>query len=165
MSKYLCDTVDLSKVKDRKERFRIFSSLAMKNYMMNGKWSREELLLKGILERIGLQEKVHYWHNWKLHNREQTGYFELDFFIPRLRLVIEVDGEIWHRIDNSQEKDSRRDRWLREIGYTVVRISTRDIRERLNEVELFLRRLVEERSSAIHQMSTVWCREEVQSSR
>jgi len=93
---YLVDRIE-EIPKDRKERFKVFCSKVMKEYERNGKWSRHELIVKGILEKLGFIEKIHYYHNYKLQNPFQTGYYSLDFFIPRLKLVIEVDGRIWHK--------------------------------------------------------------------
>jgi very-short-patch-repair endonuclease len=52
------------------------------------------------------------------------GRYIADFFAPSLRLVVEVDGgSHQHR----HTADTRRDRWMRRQGYTVVRVSARDV--------------------------------------
>jgi len=63
----------------------------------------------------------------------QTGkrispYFP-DIFIPCANLVIECDGDYWHSRPEAKEKDTKRDTFMRDKGYEVVRIWERDIRE------------------------------------
>ncbi len=45
----------------------------------------------------------------------------LDFYIPKLKLVIEVDGG-YHKMSKQQIKDKKRDKTLQKYGYSVMRI-------------------------------------------
>ena len=47
------------------------------------------------------------------------GWYIADFFVPEVRLVIEVDGEYHGR---RRRADERRDRALRRAGYRVLRL-------------------------------------------
>lgn len=48
----------------------------------------------------------------------------LDIAIPSLKIDYEYDGHYWHHIkEGAEEADSKRDKRLRELGWTVIRIS------------------------------------------
>ena len=50
--------------------------------------------------------------------------FIVDFYCPRARLIVEVDGEI-HR--QNRDYDQERDRMLREQGYRVIRFHNKQV--------------------------------------
>lgn len=50
-----------------------------------------------------------------------------DFFIPELKLIIEFDGEYWHRRDKEIiEREQKRDKMIIDAGYTVIHIKEKD---------------------------------------
>ncbi|WP_255373638.1 endonuclease domain-containing protein [Phenylobacterium sp. CCH9-H3] len=63
----------------------------------------------------------------------------LDFYCPRFRLALEIDGST-HWDDEAQLKDAARDRWLARQGVQVLRISAsrvyRDIHGVMDEITL-----------------------------
>ena len=59
--------------------------------------------------------------------------FERDFHWPERRLVVEVDGPA-HGRPRDRLDDARRDRSLRELGYTVLRFTDADVYQRSREV-------------------------------
>lgn len=63
-----------------------------------------------------------------VHVRKQVpiGPFIADFAIHSARLVIEVDGE-HHFTPKGMAKDARRDDWLKNAGYRVVRFNTGEL--------------------------------------
>lgn len=50
----------------------------------------------------------------------------VDFYAPELRLVVEVDGGI-HSAASQYHRDQHRDTILRRDGYSVVRVTNRDV--------------------------------------
>lgn len=50
------------------------------------------------------------------------GPFLCDFALKAHRLVIECDGTFWHASERQQAKDARKDSWLTNHGYTVLRL-------------------------------------------
>jgi very-short-patch-repair endonuclease len=52
------------------------------------------------------------------------GRFIADFLVPKLRLVIEIDGG-WH--DRRRQADAHRDRALARAGYRVFRIPAEQV--------------------------------------
>ena len=75
---------------------------------------------------------------WKCLKGKKTGYlflrqkpilnFIADFFCHELKLVIEIDGAS-HFTAEAQERDEERDRQMRAIGLTVVRVKDSDVRK------------------------------------
>lgn len=55
--------------------------------------------------------------------------FEVDFFWPEQRLVVETDGGQFHNHPRAFENDRRRDQILLAAGYRVMRITWRQLRD------------------------------------
>lgn len=55
------------------------------------------------------------------------GSYFADFLVGD-SLVIECDGEYWHSKPRRIEQDRRRDAWMMERGYTIIRLSESEIR-------------------------------------
>ena len=53
-----------------------------------------------------------------------VGRYLVDFYLPRYGLVVECDGEYWHR----PEHDSKRDIYMAKLGLSVARLKERSIR-------------------------------------
>ena len=69
------------------------------------------------------------------------GRYHIDFFLPRHDTCLEVDGDYWHSIATTIERDARRDRHLRNRGYRVIRISESDINAAKSVTTLVAQRL------------------------
>lgn len=76
-----------------------------------------EIATREALEQTGLQ----------FSEQKQIGRYIADFLIPSANLVIECDGEYWHSLPGAKAKDRRRDRYMRDRGYKVVRLTESDI--------------------------------------
>lgn len=68
--------------------------------------------------------------------------YELDFFWPAHRLVVETDGGKFHGNPVAQARDSERNRVLRAAGYEVRRITWGELEARRPAVRNELRRLL-----------------------
>jgi len=78
-----------------------------------------------------------------LHVRRQVpiGPYFADFAVQSRKLVIEVDGE-HHFEPERQEKDAKRDAWLADLGYRVLRINTGELDENFDGcIEAILKEL------------------------
>ena len=77
----------------------------------------------------------------KLRNQQLEGlkfrrqhiieYFIVDFYCPRTKLVIEIDGAVH---DQQEEYDQEREKILQEWGYQVLRFKNEDIEKNLDLV-------------------------------
>jgi very-short-patch-repair endonuclease/predicted transcriptional regulator of viral defense system len=65
--------------------------------------------------------------------------FEVDFFWPDLKLVIETDGLRYHRTPSAQARDHVRDQAHTAAGYTTLRFTHRQVKYEGAYVELILR--------------------------
>ncbi|WNO53581.1 endonuclease domain-containing protein [Stakelama saccharophila] len=62
----------------------------------------------------------------KFRRQHPIGPYIVDFYCPRARLAIEIDGSV-HDGTATSERDASRDRFLSENGYRVVRIGANDV--------------------------------------
>ena len=57
----------------------------------------------------------------------RLGRYEVDFLWPGERLVVEVDGYAYHSNRRAFERDRERDATLAAAGYTVLRVTWRQL--------------------------------------
>ncbi|MCP4397776.1 MAG: DUF559 domain-containing protein [bacterium] len=62
-----------------------------------------------------------------LKKQHKIGRFEVDFALPKERIVIEIDGHQWHSTKPQRQKDLQRQRWLQAQGWTVIRFTGSEI--------------------------------------
>ncbi len=58
--------------------------------------------------------------------RIKYGYIA-DFFIPEKNLIIECDGEVWHKKGNS--RDRKRNAVLKKMGFEIIRFRGKEIKD------------------------------------
>ena len=68
--------------------------------------------------------------------------FEVDAFWPAYRLIVELDGHEFHRSRAAFERDRARDGVLQGVGYRVIRLTYRRLRDDRQGVVELLRRLL-----------------------
>lgn len=110
-------------------------SAKMKSLFANDAYFRARLLehLSGIQSPTKLEDAVGAMvlaaYPGEMVVREyRIGRFRADWAIPALRLVFEADGSYWHSLPGAAERDTRRDEWLTQQGWTVVRVQEQDIK-------------------------------------
>jgi very-short-patch-repair endonuclease len=84
----------------------------------------ERLLWWALKERPG---------GYRFRKQCPQGAFSIDFACLEVRLGIEVDGDA-HDCAAGQERDSRRDRYLEAVGFTMMRIPAREVFDNLEGV-------------------------------
>jgi very-short-patch-repair endonuclease len=62
----------------------------------------------------------------RVRNQHPIGPYVVDFYVAALRLVIEVDGQV-HAVPAAAAHDRRKDRFLADNGYRVLRIDAAEI--------------------------------------
>jgi very-short-patch-repair endonuclease len=68
--------------------------------------------------------------------------WEVDVLWPRERLIVEVDGYAYHGNRAAFERDRRKDAALTAAGYTVIRITWRQLKDEPLAVVALLARLI-----------------------
>ena len=56
------------------------------------------------------------------------GTYTADIYVPAKSLVIECDGAYWHGRPGAAEKDAQRDKYMRSLGLTILRLPEREIK-------------------------------------
>ena len=70
----------------------------------------------------------------KFRRQHPIGQYVAGFYCPAAKLVIEVDG-VSHDMGDRPQRDERRDAWLAEQGYQVIRVTAGDV---MRDVQLVL---------------------------
>jgi very-short-patch-repair endonuclease len=65
-------------------------------------------------------------HGLKFRRQHPFGPFIVDFYCPRVKLVVEVDGD-GHEMGSRPARDDKRERWLEEQGLRVLRFNAADV--------------------------------------
>ena len=60
--------------------------------------------------------------NIVFESQKPIGKYIVDIYIPVKRLVIECDGDYWHSLPSAIKRDKEKNKYLRKLGYHVVRI-------------------------------------------
>jgi very-short-patch-repair endonuclease len=60
----------------------------------------------------------------RFRRQHPLGPYVADFYCPRARLVVEIDGAAH---DSRQDRDERRDAYLSSLGLSVLRIAAADV--------------------------------------
>ena len=77
------------------------------------------------------------------------GEYILDFYCPKVKLAIELDGS-YHHFSMISENDKTREEYLASIGIFVVRFSNCDIRKKFNQVCKKIDFVIQERLSYLN---------------
>lgn len=129
------------------------NKMLMNNIKLNGKdwrkgslypyWEipKNKLLIDRVksLRKAGNLSEVLFWKNFKDKNKlgfdidRQViiGNYIVDFFIPELGLVFEIDGSSH---DNKVDYDLERDVYMKSLHLKVIRISDLDMKKNMHSV-------------------------------
>ena len=55
--------------------------------------------------------------------------WRFDFYLPELNLIIEADGDYWHKRPEGVARDKAKDRWCNKNNYNIEHIWVSDIKE------------------------------------
>ena len=69
----------------------------------------------------------------KFRRQHPLAPYIADFYCPAARLVVEVDGKS-HDMGGRPEHDARRDRWMSDKGFKVMRLPVSDVLHNLDSV-------------------------------
>lgn len=93
-----------------------------------------EILFRPIAAEAGLPPPL---------TKQMVNGFEVDFFFPELKLVIETDGLRYHRTPAAQARDARRDRTHTLAGMTPLRFTHYEVKHEAPKVARALKSAVE----------------------
>jgi len=102
------------------ERTKEKMRLSRVNIMKNG-ISQKDTFPEKLVEQYLINNNVKYEKQWKYK------YGIADFYLPNSNTVLEVDGVYWHSRPAVKKRDKRQTLFLKKQGYTVKRISDKEI--------------------------------------
>jgi very-short-patch-repair endonuclease len=83
----------------------------------------------------------------QFYRQKPIGQHIVDFFAPRARLVVEVDGS-QHRVGDHVQKDRFRDGYLASLGLKVLRFNSREILKESDAVVEVIYRMITDQLNA-----------------
>ena len=92
-----------------------------------------------LLRKNMTKEERHLWYDFlksfplQFKRQKPIGPYIVDFYCPKARLVVELDGS-QHCEANGISSDIERDEYLRSQGLRVLRYSNADVNQRFNSV-------------------------------
>ncbi len=84
-----------------------------------------------LAEQLLWQELRGKKFGYRFHRQYSIGGYILDFYCPKQRLIIEIDGSIH---ESRKNYDSVRDKYFQELNYKVLRFKNSEAEEDLLEV-------------------------------
>jgi very-short-patch-repair endonuclease len=87
---------------------------------MAGKRTSIEIKMADELAKRGIE----YTEQYNLGDK-----FLLDFFLPEYKIVIECDGDYWHRIPKNVRRDKAKNAYIKACGYSLYRFWESEINE------------------------------------
>ncbi|UCB52350.1 MAG: endonuclease domain-containing protein [Candidatus Zixiibacteriota bacterium] len=70
---------------------------------------------------------------YQFYRQKIIGNYIVDFYCPKTRLVIELDGS-QHYGEEGMKRDKERDAYLKNVGLKILKFSDREVFENLNGV-------------------------------
>ena len=80
----------------------------------------------------------------QFYRQKPIGGYIVDFFAPKVRLVVEVDGS-QHMEENHLQTDKRRDKYLTGLGLKVLRFNSRVVLSEADAIMEVMYRTITER--------------------
>ena len=84
----------------------------------------------------------------KFHRQRIIGNYIVDFFCPKLKLIIEIDGE-QHFWEENEEYEIRREKFLNNSGYKLLHFYNSDINKHIRETEHTITGACQERAKEL----------------
>ena len=108
--------------------FRLFLSLLQWYYQQIDPYNKELKLRSRELRSSMTDAEIKLWsklrrkqlHSLQFCRQKPIGNFIVDFYCPKARLVIEIDGG-QHYQEQGMDRDAARDSYLRGLGLEVIR--------------------------------------------
>jgi len=79
-----------------------------------------------------------------VYRQKPIGDYVVDFFIPKAKLLIEVDGS-QHSANENTEKDRKRDAYMKGVGLQILRFKSNAVLKETDAVVNVIARAVRER--------------------
>ena len=103
------------------------------NYRPDLKQKAHKLRQSGILAEVVLWNNLKSGQllNYRFRRQKPFGVYIVDFYCPKLKLVIEIDG---YSHEDKVKYDQKRDKYLKELGLQILHFRDKDILNKTKEV-------------------------------
>jgi len=120
-----------------KKNVKILNKVSMKSRRkaLRNNMPKAEIILWSKLKGNQLKD-------YKFRRQHSIGKFVVDFFCPKLKLVIEVDGNS-HFLDKKSEQDYERQKYIESQGIRFLRFTNTDIYQNMNDVLTTVEKYIE----------------------
>lgn len=95
---------------------------------LEGKFPQINTKIERIMEKELTKQKIEYIHPFPLANR-----WVCDFGFPNSKLIVECDGDYWHRREDVKKKDKAKDAYINKVGWKILRFWEKDIKNNIND--------------------------------
>ena len=109
------------------------------------------------LRKAGNLSEVLFWETFK--DKKKLGFdtdrqviigqYIVDFFVPELGLVFEIDGSCH---DNKFEYDAERDAFMKDLNLEVIRISDIEVKNNMSSVYNLVLKTIEKRKQDVSEL-------------
>ena len=125
---------------------------------MEHKHNKEFVPFAKDLRNNMTKEEKHLWYDFlknysvKFIRQKILGKYIVDFYCPKAKLVIEIDGA-QHYNENGREYDAERTEFLKGYSITVIRFLNKDINDNFDAVCKYIECAVEQSLSRLRDSS------------
>ena len=84
----------------------------------------------------------------KFHRQRIIGNYIVDFYCPKLKLIIEIDG-YQHFYEENKEYDQKRTEYLENLGFYVLRFENTEVNKDIEEVRYIINNVCDNLSKGI----------------
>lgn len=108
-----------------------------------------------IMRKEPTPEENKMWHillkkfKPRFFRQRIIGNYIVDFYCPKLKLIIEIDG-VQHYLPETQNYENKRTEFLEKSGYKILRFTNHDINKKIRNVEYTLMGVCIERATELN---------------
>lgn len=113
---------------NRREHFRMLANTGVVGVFRHQNWKYHSTSIENFFidecKRLGISYKRQF-------PIEKYGH-QYDFYVPKYNLFVEMDGEYFHKLPKQMEKDKKQMERSKKLGYNIVRITDKQIKQNKN---------------------------------
>ena len=93
-----------------------------------------------VMRKEPTEEENKLWHLYlkkikpRFVRQKIIGSYIVDFYCPKLKLIIEIDG-VQHYLEENEEYEKRREEYLQSAGFKLLRFYNSDVNKNLSNTE------------------------------
>ena len=88
-------------------------------------------------------------HDPEFHRQRIIGNYIVDFYCPKLKLIIEIDG-YQHFYEENKEYDSKRTEYFEKLGFYVLRFENTEVKKDFETVRYIINNVCESLEKGIN---------------